>query len=166
MFVRKGQVADFSAVGDLVSDAVAIAFDHPELSAAQRAENQHIIDIASRCCQAALDDDERAIFSALETDHELVGFIIVDNRDASLPEIDWLIVSPRHHGTGVAQKLMNAALAWVGNDKTIRLGVIHFNARAIAFYRKFGFVETGEIVGRHQIPRKVMIRKPPLDQSG
>lgn len=37
---------------------------------------------------------------------------------------------------------------------------------AVAFYRKFGFVETGEIVGRHQIPRKVMIRKPVLDQSG
>jgi len=33
-----------------------------------------------------------------------------------------------------------------------------FNARAIAFYRKFGFVETGEIVGRHEIPRAVMRR--------
>jgi ribosomal protein S18 acetylase RimI-like enzyme len=34
----------------------------------------------------------------------------------------------------------------------VQLGVIHFNARAIAFYKKFGFDDTGQPHGKHKIP--------------
>jgi ribosomal protein S18 acetylase RimI-like enzyme len=40
----------------------------------------------------------------------------------------------------------------------IQLGVIHFNERAIAFYKKFGFEDTGRTHGKHKIPRRFMIR--------
>ena len=60
--------------------------------------------------------------------------------------------------------LMEQALAWVGSGVAVQLGVIHFNARAIAFYKKWGFEDTGRIVGRHQIPRTLMVR--PAAASG
>lgn len=158
MNIRAGKTEDFKGVRSLVVAAIAEPFYRPDLTPAQRAENQHIIDIAERCCLAALLDDSRAIFSALAEDGSLAGFVIVDGRDPAIPEIDWLIVSPRYQGRGVAASLMHQALDWIGPGKPIKLGVIHFNARAIAFYRKFGFTETGEIVGRHEIPRTVMRR--------
>lgn len=63
---------------------------------------------------------------------------------------------------------MEQALAWihlrqgfggqVGAGVPVQLGVVHFNERAIAFYKKLGFEDTGRIVGRHEIPRRLMIR--------
>ena len=158
MKIRPGKTEDFADVGGLVAAAIAEPFYRPDLTPVQRAENQHIIDIAERCCRTALTDPDRAIFSAMARDGGLSGFIIVDRRDPGLPEIDWLIVAVAHQGQGTAAGLMQAALDWIGPGKPIKLGVIHFNTRAIAFYRKFGFVETGEIVGRHEIPRLVMRR--------
>jgi ribosomal protein S18 acetylase RimI-like enzyme len=162
MNIRVGRVGDFTEVRSLVAAAIAEPFYRPDLTPVQRAGNQHIIDIAERCCQAAPLDDNRAIFSTLAEDGSLAGFVIADRTDPAMPEIDWLIVSPRYQGRGIAAGLMRQALDWIGPGKPIKLGVIHFNARAIAFYRKFGFVETGEIVGRHEIPRTLM-RRPAMD---
>lgn len=39
---------------------------------------------------------------------------------------------------------MTEALTWLGTDKPISLGVVTFNAKAIAFYKSFGFHETTE----------------------
>jgi ribosomal protein S18 acetylase RimI-like enzyme len=158
MDIRPGKAGDFVRVRDLVSDAIAEPFYRPDLSAVQIAENQHIVEIAERNCLGALQDDSRAIFSAMSAEGLLAGFIIVDAQDQSLPEIDWLIVSPRFQGQGVAARLMHLVLRWIGPDRPVKLGVIHFNSRAITFYRKFGFVETGEVVGRHAIPRRRMLR--------
>jgi ribosomal protein S18 acetylase RimI-like enzyme len=43
----------------------------------------------------------------------------------------------------------------------VQLGVVHFNARAIAFYKKLGFEDTGRPHGRHLIPRLTMVRVVP-----
>jgi ribosomal protein S18 acetylase RimI-like enzyme len=53
---------------------------------------------------------------------------------------------------------MERALAWIGAGVAVQLGVIHFNVRAIAFYKKWGFEDTGRIAGRHKIPRRLMVR--------
>jgi diamine N-acetyltransferase len=52
-----------------------------------------------------------------------------------------------HHGRGIAQQLMDAALdaAVARGAATLWLGVWEHNTRAQAFYRKFGFV----VVGSH-----------------
>jgi ribosomal protein S18 acetylase RimI-like enzyme len=75
-------------------------------------------------------------------------------------QVDWLIVGRAWQGKGVAHRLMQQALAKIGAGVPAQLGVIHFNARAIAFYKKWGFEDTGRIVGRHQIPRRLMVRAP------
>jgi ribosomal protein S18 acetylase RimI-like enzyme len=123
--------------------------------------------MAERTAREALDRTDRAIFSAKE-DGILAGFVIVDAKDAAMPEIDWLIVAPAWQGKGVAGRLMEQALEWIhlrqgsggqeGEGVPVQLGVIHFNERAIAFYKKWGFEDTGRIVGRHKIPRRLMIR--------
>jgi GNAT superfamily N-acetyltransferase len=52
-------------------------------------------------------------------------FEIVDGKDAAMPEIGWLIDAPGWQGKGVARRLMEAALQWIGDGMPVQLGVIH-----------------------------------------
>jgi GNAT superfamily N-acetyltransferase len=57
-----------------------------------------------------------------------------------------VFVRPEHRGSGVTGALFDAALDWcwaIGLDR-VRLFVHEKNARAEAFYRKAGFLPTGE----------------------
>jgi diamine N-acetyltransferase len=61
-------------------------------------------------------------------------------------EIQRLYVVDDWHGKGVAQALMNSCIEEMkgrGSD-VVWLGVWERNPRAIAFYKKFGFVEVGD----------------------
>ena len=120
-------------------------------------DGARVVDIAPRSCRSAIGRDDRAAFVA-RIGGRMAGFVIVDRKDPALPEIDWLIVHPDFHGAGVAGRLMNAAFAWIGEGRAIKLGVIGYNRRAIAFYEKHGFRDTGRVAGTHKIPRKLMIR--------
>lgn len=63
-------------------------------------------------------------------------------------EIQRLYVAGDWHGKGVAQALMRASLEAMRerDADVVWLGVWERNPRAIAFYRKFGFVEVGDHV--------------------
>lgn len=55
-------------------------------------------------------------------------------------------VTPQWRGTGVAEELMTAAIDWADQEAyadRIRLFVMETNDRAAAFYRRIGFVTTG-----------------------
>ena len=90
-----------------------------------------------------------------EQGEKLVGFAQV--RWAKTPscvvadapgEIQRLYVVADCHGTGVAGDLMNACIKEVRSRQSdvVWLGVWERNPRAIAFYRKLGFLEVGEHV--------------------
>lgn len=71
-------------------------------------------------------------------------------------------------GTGLAQMLMRATLdaAVAAGARTLWLGVWEHNPRAIAFYRKFAFVEAGThdfMLGRDRQTDLIMMR--PLDDT-
>jgi ribosomal protein S18 acetylase RimI-like enzyme len=156
--ITEGRAADFTEVEDLVARSIREPFNHPDLTPEQRADNQRIIDIARSCCLTAIEDSDSAIFVArVEPSAPIAGFVITLRDSDGMPEIDWLIVAPEHQGKGAARLLMERALDWIGRDKEVKLGVIHYNARAIAFYKKLGFEDTGRIVGRHKIPRKMLV---------
>ncbi|MEY9487713.1 GNAT superfamily N-acetyltransferase [Streptomyces calvus] len=57
-------------------------------------------------------------------------------------------VAPGHRGSGLAKALFEAALewAWTCDAERVRLIVHPGNARALGFYRKAGFVESGVTV--------------------
>jgi ribosomal protein S18 acetylase RimI-like enzyme len=89
-------------------------------------------------------------------DQDLVGYVFV------LPErlamvwdaavINEIYVSPEHRGTGVADDLMDAAVALAGDQDLpldrIVLDVDPKNERAKAFYDRHGFEPWGEMVAR------------------
>lgn len=90
-----------------------------------------------------------------EQDGELIGFAQLrwgsapDGVVAAAPgEIQRLYVASHWHGQGVADELMRACIDELqarGSD-VVWLGVWEHNPRAIAFYRKCGFVAVGEHV--------------------
>ena len=83
---------------------------------------------------------------------------------ASPGEIQRLYVGKDWHGKGAAQELMSACLGEMearGSD-VVWLGVWERNPRAIAFYRKSGFVDAGEIafpLGR-DLQRDIVMFRP------
>lgn len=67
-------------------------------------------------------------------------------------------VRPDHRGSGVIDALFGAAVEWawsVPDVARVRLYVHEDNARAESFYRRFGFVRSGETVPMKGDPSKV-----------
>ena len=60
-------------------------------------------------------------------------------------ELQRFYIDREHHGSGIAQRLMRAALAAAAERgaAAVWLGVWEHNGRAISFYRKLGFVDVG-----------------------
>ena len=90
----------------------------------------------------------------VERDGALIGFAQLSRKrlppqpvGANPVEIYRFYVEHAAHGTGVAQALMSASFAqardWVAD--VVWLGVWEHNPRAMAFYRKFGFVDVGSM---------------------
>ena len=156
LVVRAGKPEDFVGLNERAAGAILSAFDHPDLTTVQRAENRRIVAIAQQSCLAAVKDANCEVFVATSAGR-LAGFVIVAAETEPCSEIDCFIVFSEFQGRGVAQRLMAAALEWVGAN-SVQLGFIHHNARAIAFYEKYGFEDTGQLIEGHEIPRKLMVR--------
>ncbi|MGB3526197.1 MAG: N-acetyltransferase [Flavobacteriales bacterium] len=89
-------------------------------------------------------------FYFAETDRKVTGYLKVnfgraqtDLRDERAVEIERVYVLKAWHGQGVGQALYAKALTFAkeAGAPYMWLGVWEHNARAIAFYRKNGFVE-------------------------
>jgi ribosomal protein S18 acetylase RimI-like enzyme len=106
-----------------------------------------------------------------EQDAKLVGYAQLRWRKApsfvvakAPGEIQRLYVVSNAHGKGVAHDLMNACIDEMTRRRSdvAWLGVWEQNPRAIAFYRKFGFVEVGEhvfLLGRDR-QRDIVMARP------
>lgn len=72
-----------------------------------------------------------------------------------------IYVDKEWHGTGVGTQLMQKVVDWFDPDKPIELGVVTYNERAKAFYRKWGFeeIENSEHLYIDKIPEVRMVRK-------
>jgi ribosomal protein S18 acetylase RimI-like enzyme len=107
--------------------------------------------------------DPKILTFVYEAGGALVAFAQLKLGDRSRIELGRLYVDRAQHGRGVAQAMMQRCLdesAARGAD-TIWLGVWEHNERAKAFYRKYGFVATGEqvfIVGSDVQTDQVMER--------
>ncbi|MCG2624874.1 GNAT family N-acetyltransferase [Arthrobacter sp. I2-34] len=56
-------------------------------------------------------------------------------------------VAPAYRGSGLAARLLAEILGWVREEsgaKILKLGVHEDNLRALAFYRRHGFIDRGE----------------------
>ena len=112
---------------------------------------RHYLDWVDRC----VGDDERCVTVA-DSGSELVGYVFV------LPErlamiwdaavLNELFVREDHRGAGVADELMDAAIA-LARDQDLPLDrlvldVDRENDRAQGFYARHGFAHWGEMVAR------------------
>jgi diamine N-acetyltransferase len=81
-------------------------------------------------------------------------------------ELARFYVDRPYHGRGVAHTLMRAVLqAASPRSQTVWLGVWERNARAIAFYAKWGFVDVGQqlfVLGRDRQTDRVLWRADAL----
>jgi putative acetyltransferase len=74
-----------------------------------------------------------------ETEDDMIGFVTVDPRTLYL---DQIVVAPEYWGAGLAAALIGEAKRV--SPRGLDLDVNTDNARAHAFYKKQGFVVTGE----------------------
>ena len=114
-------------------------------------------------------DDPRFAFRVAEVDGEAAGYVklgpltlpVEANGPAML--LDQLYVLKEHHGAGIAQALMDWALAEAARRGTAQLFLTVFvdNHRARRFYDRYGFEAVGRyefMVGNHA-DEDVIMRK-------
>ncbi|MDA3650322.1 GNAT family N-acetyltransferase [Saccharopolyspora indica] len=83
-----------------------------------------------------------------------------------------VFVRPEHRGSGVIDALFEMAVGWawsVAEASRVRLYVHEDNARAERFYRRYGFVRSGETIPMKGDPSKVqreMVLDKPLGVPG
>lgn len=156
--VRAATTADAARVSHLGATTFREAFEaqnSPEDMARYLAETFAV------ARQAAEIDDPGAVVLVAErreassgaADGELVGYahLVLGPAPAFVQgpapvELKRLYVARAWHGQGVAQALMDAAIAAAGarGAETMWLGVWERNPRAVAFYAKYGFGRVGE----------------------
>lgn len=96
---------------------------------------------------------------------DVVGFCKV-TKTSDMGEVDGMYVNEELKGKGWANKLMQKAFDWFGPNIDIKLKVASYNSRAIGFYKKVGFIETGKSVtyegtqlpSGKEIPRIEMVK--------
>ena len=150
---------DGGAVAALTERATEATFHTEGLTAEQVAANRRIVAISADHALAAC---VRAyqLFAAAFVDGIFAGYMIATAHSSEDRELDWMMVDPAFHGSGVARALMSAGIEWLGADRPLWLNVIRHNARAIGFYRKFGFEIDPGARTDHVVPHAIM-RRPP-----
>ncbi|MFT7120981.1 MAG: GNAT superfamily N-acetyltransferase [Neolewinella sp.] len=160
MTIRSARLTDFAHLETFVWQAIFPAFDQPGLTDAQRAENDALVENARNEVAGALGEAHFGVFIALDSKtRSLAGYIIADARPRAYAEIKRLIVKRQHWGKGVGELLLEEATEFIGRDRAVSLAVRHYNERAIAFFIKYDFENTGETTGDHAISRTLMLRE-------
>lgn len=142
----------------LTRNATDSSFYRDDLDAQQLAENARIVAMSGDDALSAIESDERHFVAAF-ADDQFAGFMIATRHGPDSRELDWLMVDPGFHGSGIARALMEAGIEWLDREQPQWLNVIHFNQRAIAFYRKFGF-EIDPKASNSRLVRNVIMRRP------
>ena len=118
---------------------------------------ERVVRISSDCVVGAASNAHQHLVAAV-ADGRLAGFVIATVHAEDNRELDWLMVDPDFHGTGIAPPLMRAGMEWLGTDRPMWLNVVRHNARAIGFYRKHGFEIDPDAECPHIMPHWVMRR--------
>lgn len=160
MIIRPAREGDFAHLETFVWQAIFPAFDVPGLSPDQRAENDEVVAGARSRVLAALASERRAVFVAIEPRRKtLAGYVIADATPRAYAVIEETVVSRSYWGKGVGEALLDEALNYIGTDRAASVALRHYNARALAFFAKHGFVNTGESTGDGAIPRILLLRE-------
>ena len=96
---------------------------------------------------------------AVDQNDIVIGFLHC-RRNKGEQELGGLYLFSEFKGTGLAQEFSDEFLEWEDTSFNTTLGVLKYNARAIKFYEKLGFVPNGvEYTINEKIPCIDMIKK-------
>jgi GNAT superfamily N-acetyltransferase len=150
--IRRAQVADAPGIARVHWESHQTTYVLPGRVARDRVEAWTMrIRISSWTANLAIANDvypvpegfHRMEIWVAEVDDEVVGWANTSRgRDDDHPrdlELEGLYVLERHHGTGVGQALLDAAIG----ERPAYLWVLADNPRAQAFYRRNGFEPDG-----------------------
>lgn len=96
----------------------------------------------------------------------VVGFCFAGKRESG-NRIGAIYLLPSYQGQGVGGNLIEQALSWLGEAEDIYVNVASYNEQAMEFYKKHGFVKTGnhpnsevaDFPSGKSIPETEMVRK-------
>ena len=161
MTTRPGQESDFTHLETFVWQAIFPSFDVPGLTDEQRRENDTMVEQARTRVLEALEQPEYSVFTAWdERRRALSGYLILEGSPGEYSTITELIVRRSDWGQGVGESLLREAIREVGPYQGVQLAVRGYNTRAIAFFAKHGFVDSGEsAAGDFAIDRVLMLRE-------
>ena len=150
--IRRAQVADAPGIARVHWDSHQTTYVGPGRVARDKVEAlTMVIRVSFWTANLAIANDvypppegfHRMAIWVAEVDGEIVGWANTSTgRDADRPrdlELEGLYVLDAHHGTGVGQALLDAAVG----DRPAYLWVLADNPRARAFYRRNGFEPDG-----------------------
>ncbi|MFN3387508.1 MAG: GNAT family N-acetyltransferase [Allosphingosinicella sp.] len=152
-------VIDGEAVAALTEAATAATFYVPGLTPTQIEANRRIPPLAAQVYRQAGTSGAQHLAIAFRDDRPL-GFVIATRHGPGDHELDWLMVHPDAHGSGLSAMLMREGMGWLGTEAPMWLTVLRHNDRAIAFYRRFGFEIDRAAVLDRPVPSWIM-RRPP-----
>jgi diamine N-acetyltransferase len=152
MVIRRGTTEDAAALAAFAERSFRDAFAADNSAADMDAYCAEVFSVTAQ--RALLSDASVITILAVDDDERIKAYVQLRPRNAdglalTAPVEIWrFYVDRRHHGGGVAQRLMTAVedAARAIGARSLWLGVWERNLKAQAFYRKCGFVD----VGAHQ----------------
>ncbi len=87
--------------------------------------------------------DSDILIVAKDSEGVIVGCCFAERGDES-NKIEAMYVKPEYQGTGLAKKLYDEVYKNLNNSRDTFLDVFSLNSKAINFYKKLGFSETGK----------------------
>ncbi|MEM6879399.1 MAG: GNAT family N-acetyltransferase [Bacteroidota bacterium] len=157
MEYRSGNPADLAHLETFIWQAIFPAFDHPDLTEAQRAANDKVVEEARSWSVRAMGRQDELLYVAHDEERKQLAGLIWAKAGPS-PRIVLIVVARRYWGQGIAAKLLEEAMFWLGEGSPVAARVRHYNERAKAFFAKHGFQLLEEEDLDFPIPRVIMQR--------
>jgi len=145
------------AVTALTNRATAATYLAHGLNPDELAFIDRVVRIAADSVSNATRNSHQHLVTA-NSGGKLAGFVIATVHQEDSRELDWLMVEPEFHGSGIASLLIRAGMTWLGEDRPMWLNVVRHNERAIRFYRKHGFEIDANASCPHVMPHWIMRR--------
>jgi len=128
--IRRAEAADFKAVADLINRVFEI-------------ERQFIYEPPETQSSVATAMEGGTYFVAIDSQNHLIGCVYVYPR---LKGVFRLAVEPSCRRKGYGQRLMAQAEKYAREAGWLEvfIGIVNFRPELLGYYRKLGYIETGE----------------------
>lgn len=79
-------------------------------------------------------------YTVVKTGSKIIGYSHVLREQHSHHVVEMYILAD-YQNQQIGRRLLEEAFRWLGSAKPVELEVVTYNTRALAFYKKFGFVK-------------------------